>query len=97
MSENDKTTQQGPEQPERETVEVTVEVPAHRVEQFRRLHEKFLAISSYWDERYGNEDLFGRGPWGRRGRHGRRCGHGHRHGYGSHSEQPADVQQPQDA
>ena len=56
------------------TRQVTVEVPAHRVEQFERFHERFLRMAAHWDAQIGNEDL--RGPRGRRGRHGR-C-HGRR-------------------
>ena len=86
---SDDSTQQGPVQPEREMVELTVEVPAHRVEQFRRLHQRFLAIAAHWDAKFGNEDLYGRGPWGRRGRHRHhRCGRwGHEHGRHGEFEQ----------
>ena len=56
-----------PEQhPAGETRQVTVEVPAHRVEQFERFHERFLRMAAHWDAQIGNEDL--RGPRGRRGR-----------------------------
>jgi hypothetical protein len=63
-----------------ETRQVTVEVPAHRVEQFERFHARFLQMAAHWDAQVGSEDL--RGPRGRRGRgrhgggrcHGRRAG-----------------------
>lgn len=64
-----------------ETLQVTVEVPAHRVAQFERFHQHFLQTAARWDAEVGNEDL--RGPRGRRGRgrHGRHGGgrcHGRR-------------------
>lgn len=62
-----------PPAPEGETREVTVTVPAHRVEQFRRFHERFLTMAAHWDARVGSEDLSSR----RRGRHCHRR-HGHR-------------------
>ncbi len=80
---------------EQDTVEVTVTVPAHRVAQFERFHQRFLEMAQHWDNQVGNEDL--RGPRGRRGRGGpgRRCG-GHGHGrHGGRHDQPADT--PQDA
>ncbi len=58
-----------------DTVQVTVEVPAHRAEQFHRFHRRFLDMAAHWDAQVGNEDL--RGRRGRRGRgpHGHgRCG-----------------------
>jgi hypothetical protein len=60
-----------------ETRQITVEVPAHRVAQFERFHQRFLEMATHWDAQVGNEDL--RGPRGRRGhrRHGGgpgRCG-----------------------
>ena len=65
--------------------EVTVSVPEHRVEQFRRFHARFLEMAAHWDAQVGNEDV--RGPRGRRGRRGPggrhhgprhgRCGHRH--------------------
>ena len=56
-----------PEQPPAgETRQVTVDVPAHRVAQFERFHQRFLQMASHWDGQVGNEDL--RGPRGRRGR-----------------------------
>ncbi len=54
--------------PAHETREVTVKVPAHRVAQFERFHQRFLAMAADWDSQVGNEDL--RGPRGRRGRRG---------------------------
>ena len=70
-----------PEQdPANETREITVTVPAHRVAQFERFHQRFLEMATHWDAQVGNEDLRGprgrrgRGP-GRHGRHGGRCGH----------------------
>lgn len=58
--------------PAGETQQVTVEVPAHRVAQFERFHQRFLQMASHWDGQVGNEDLHGpRGRRGRgRGRHG---------------------------
>ncbi len=44
------------------TRQITVEVPAHRVEQFERFHERFLRMAAHWDAQIGNEDL--RGPRG---------------------------------
>ena len=59
--------------------EVTVSVPEHRVEQFRRFHARFLEMAAHWDAQVGNEDLRGRrgrrGPGGRPGLHRGRCGH----------------------
>ena len=47
-----------PEQhPAGETRQVTVEVPAHRVAQFERFHQRFLQMASHWDGEAGNEDL----------------------------------------
>ncbi|MCU0257575.1 MAG: hypothetical protein MUC84_08950 [Solirubrobacteraceae bacterium] len=72
MSTNDTTPEQDPAE---ELREITVTVPAHRVEQFERFHQRFLEAAARWDARVGNEDL--RGPRGRRchGRRGRgrRC------------------------
>ena len=54
--------------------QVTVEVPAHRVEQFERFHERFLRMAAHWDAQIGSEDLRGRRGRGRHGRcHGRRA------------------------
>ena len=64
-----------------ETRQVTVEVPAHRVAQFERFHQRFLQMAAHWDAQVGNEDL--RGPRGRRGGRGRHGGgrcHGRRPG-----------------
>lgn len=75
MSTEDTNPTPTPPAPERETVEVTVSVPAHRVEQFHRFHQRFLEMAGHWDDQVGREDM--RGPWGRHGRHGhgphRRC------------------------
>jgi hypothetical protein len=72
MSTDDTTPEQDPADDLRD---ITVAVPAHRVEQFRRFHERFLAMAAHWDARVGNEDV--RGPRGRRCRgrrgHGPRC------------------------
>ena len=58
--------------PGRETVDVTVAIPAHRAAQFERFHQRFLEMSRHWVAQVGNEDLH-RGPRGGRrgrGRHG---------------------------
>ena len=72
MSNEDVTPEQDPAE---ELREVTVKVPAHRVAQFERFHQRFLAMAAHWDSQVGNEDVSGRR--GRRGRrhHGHRCGH----------------------
>ena len=67
------------------TRQVTVEVPAHRVEQFERFHERFLRMAAHWDAQVGNEDL--RGPRGRRGRG--RHGGGRCHGRRADAERAA--------
>ena len=71
--------------PAGETRQVTVEVPAHRVAQFERFHQRFLQMASHWDGQVGNEDL--RGPRGRRGRG--RHGGGRCHGRKAGAEQSA--------
>jgi hypothetical protein len=75
MSSEDITPEQDPAQ---ELREITVKVPAHRVAQFERFHQRFLAMAAHWDSQIGNEDLRGRrgrrGP-GRRHHGGGRCGH----------------------
>ncbi len=71
MSNHDNTPEQDPAPTTRA---ITVEVPAHRVAQFERFHQRFLAMAAHWDSQVGNEDV--RGPRGRRGRHR----HGGRHG-----------------
>jgi hypothetical protein len=77
MSSEDITPQQDPtsgREPAAETRTVTVEVPAHRVEQFERFHQRFLAMAAHWDARVGNEDVRGRRGRGRR-HSGRHCRH----------------------
>ena len=69
MSTDDITPNTNPDAPTRE---VTVPVPAHRVEQFRRFHARFLEMAAYWDAQVSNEDV--RGPIGRRGPGGRHHG-----------------------
>jgi hypothetical protein len=63
MSTDDTTPQQDSAEDIRE---ITVAVPAHRVEQFHRFHARFLTMAARWDARVGNEDV--RGPRGHRGR-----------------------------
>ena len=46
------------------------QVPAHRVAQFQRFHERFLQMAGHWDAQVGHEDM--RGPVGRRTRTSRR-------------------------
>ena len=72
MSSEDNIPQQDPAEDLRE---ITVKVPAHRIAQFERFHQRFLAMAAHWDSQVGNEDVSGRR--GRRGRrhHGHRCGH----------------------
>jgi hypothetical protein len=79
--EQDPTPEQSPgsQDPAPELREITVQVPAHRVAQFERFHQRFLAMAAHWDSQVGSEDL--RSRRGRRGP-GRRHGHGRcrRHG-----------------
>ena len=99
MSTEETTPQQDPGKEPGETVDVTVKVPAHRVAQFERFHQRFLEMAQHWDNQVGNEDLR-RGPRGKRGRgrHGGRCGghgpgrHGHGPGFGRY-EEPTDTPQ----
>ena len=73
MSSEDITPEQDPAQ---ELREITVKVPAHRVAQFERFHQRFLAMAAHWDSQIGNEDLHSRrGRRGRRHHGGGRCGH----------------------
>ncbi len=73
MSDQDITPEKDPAQKLRE---ITVQVPEHRVAQFERFYERFIAMAAHWDSEVGSEDL--RGPRGRRGRH--------RHGGRPHGE-----------
>ncbi len=84
MSTQDTTPQQDPAPKLRE---ITVEVPAHRVEQFERFHQRFLSMAAHWDDQVGREDL--RGPRGRRGRH--------RHGGRPHGEHRGRCGSPAEA
>ena len=91
MSSEDITPQTNPEQP---LVEVTVQVPEHRVEQFRRFHARFLEMAAHWDSQVGNEDLHG--PRGRRGRRGRGR-HGMHHGRCGRRDEPIAEAGPEPA
>ena len=66
--------------PAGETRQITVEVPAHRVAQFERFHQRFLQMAAHWDGEVGNEDLRGRRGRRGRGRHGGGRCHGRRAG-----------------
>jgi len=77
MSEHDITPEKDPAAQEQR--EITVQVPAHRVAQFERFYERFIAMAAHWESQIGNEDL--RGPRGRRGRH-RHGGSPHGRGHG---------------
>ena len=64
MSNEDITPEQDPAQ---ELREITVKVPAHRVAQFERFYQRFLAWPHTGTSQVGNEDCAVAAP-GRRGR-----------------------------
>jgi hypothetical protein len=87
MSTQDTTPEQDPAP--KKVRQITVDVPAHRVEQFERFHQRFLEMAAHWDDQVGREDL--RGPRGRRGRHRHGGGRPHGEGRGRCGSRPAET------